>query len=126
MASPALTGMRGASLAGRKVNVAARALAPARATTLKVEAKSYKVQQGDSVYAISNKFGVSPEEILAANTADFGNGETTIFPDQVLVIPGGSSSGGGIMSQVFSVKGAFVVALVLAAVFYRTNDTKEE
>ena len=125
MASPALTGMRGASLAGRKVNVAARAVAPARATTLKVEAKSYKVQQGDSVYAISTKFGVSPEEILAANSADFAGGETTIFPDQVIVIPGGSS-GTGILGQIFSVKGAFVVALVLAAVFYRTNDTKEE
>jgi len=120
MSSPALAART--SLAGRKVHVAARAVAPARATGLKVEAKTYKVQAGDSVYAISQKFKVSPEAILAANPADFSGGETTIYPDQVINVPGG----GGVLGQIFSVKGAFVVALVLAAVFYRTNDAEKE
>eukprot|EP00241_Pyramimonas_parkeae_P009300 CAMPEP_0114252730 /NCGR_PEP_ID=MMETSP0058-20121206/15999_1 /TAXON_ID=36894 /ORGANISM="Pyramimonas parkeae, CCMP726" /LENGTH=127 /DNA_ID=CAMNT_0001366697 /DNA_START=69 /DNA_END=452 /DNA_ORIENTATION=+ len=126
IANPALKGMRGSTLTGRKVSVSSRAVAPVARAPLAVSAmaKKYKVAPGDSVYSIAQKYGITTDDIVAANTADFANGLTTIYPEQELSIPTKGST--GIMGQVFSIKGAFVLALVLAAVFYRTNETKDQ
>lgn len=44
----------------------------------------YTVQQGDGIYAIARRFGVSPQAIITANNLWNAN---LIYPGQVLVIP---------------------------------------
>ncbi len=45
---------------------------------------SYTVRPGDSLYLIGQAYGLTPEEIMAANNLT----TTTIWPGQVLLIPG--------------------------------------
>lgn len=44
----------------------------------------YTVQQGDGIYAIARRFGVSPQNIILANNLWNAN---LIYPGQVLIIP---------------------------------------
>lgn len=52
-------------------------------------AKEHTVQKGDSLWKISKEYGVSFKELLSANGL---SKESTIFPGQNLIIPGGSSA----------------------------------
>jgi hypothetical protein len=66
---------------------------------------------------------VTTDEIVAANNADFANGTTTIYPAQELFLPAhASTQGGGALGP--WAKGAVAVALIGAAVIYKTNSSK--
>lgn len=47
----------------------------------------YVVCSGDSLWSISNRFGVSVNDIMVANNMDITINGTTIYPDQILNIP---------------------------------------
>lgn len=51
---------------------------------------SYKVQPGDTLYTIAKKYNVSVNSLVEANSLD----STTIYPNQVIVIPVKVNNGG--------------------------------
>lgn len=51
---------------------------------------TYKVQTGDTLYNIAKKYNVSVNALIEANNLD----STTIYPNQVIVIPVKINSGG--------------------------------
>jgi len=53
---------------------------------------TYTVEAGDSCVAIANRFGITVDELRAANPA-IDAGCTNLIPGQTLVIPGGSGGG---------------------------------
>ncbi len=56
-----------------------------------VENKIYHVvQQGETLYAISRTYGVSPEEIERTNVIE---NPSQLFPGQIIIIPGRAASG---------------------------------
>lgn len=50
----------------------------------------YKVQTGDTLYSIAKKYNVSINSLIEANNLD----STTIYPNQVIVIPVKVNNGG--------------------------------
>lgn len=52
---------------------------------LQVKGRFYIVQFGDSLYTISLRFGVNIADLLTFN--DQLNGQTTIYPGEILYIP---------------------------------------
>eukprot|EP00959_Pyramimonas_sp_CCMP1952_P441610 9245247-Pyramimonas_sp.AAC.1 len=121
-----------AVIAGKKVRASTR-VAPMARSALKVSAAStYKVQSGDTVYKIATLYKVTPMALAESNNVSLQS--FIIQPDQVLSIPKSSSvtctsgpkGGNGLFGQLLSVKGAFVLALLLAAVFYKTNEGKKD
>ena len=120
-----------AFVAGKKVRASTRAAAPVARRALKVSAATYKVQPGDTVYKIASMYKVTPVALAESNKVDIKS--FIIQPDQVLTIPKsstvasvGGKGGKGLFGQLLSVKGAFVLALLLAAVFYKTNEGKKD
>ncbi|GFZ80609.1 hypothetical protein GCM10008018_27590 [Paenibacillus marchantiophytorum] len=65
---------------------------------LQVQGRFYMVQFGDSLYTISQRFGVNVAELLTLN--DQLQNQTTVYPGEILYIPdlglqsGGQQSGG--------------------------------
>ncbi|UKS26451.1 LysM domain-containing protein [Paenibacillus sp. HWE-109] len=60
---------------------------------LKVQGRFYMVQFGDSLYTISQRFGVNVAELLTLN--DQLQNQTTVYPGEILYIPDlGLQSGG--------------------------------
>lgn len=51
---------------------------------------NYKVQKGDTLYAISKKYNIPVEVLIEGNSLS----STTIYPDQVIVIPMKINDGG--------------------------------
>uniref|UniRef100_A0A7S0WXY6 LysM domain-containing protein n=1 Tax=Pyramimonas obovata TaxID=1411642 RepID=A0A7S0WXY6_9CHLO len=121
-----------AVIAGKKVRASTRMAVPAARSALKVSAATYKVQPGDTVYKIATLYKVTPMALAESNKVDLKS--FIIQPDQVLNIPKstavsstmGAKGGKGLFGQLLSVKGAFVLALLLAAVFYKTNEGKKD
>jgi hypothetical protein len=62
---------------------------------------------------------VTTDDIIAANTADFSGGTTTIYPAQELVLPDNAQTGGGALGWVIK---AVAVAVIAAAVMYANKD----
>lgn len=118
-----------AVIAGKRVSSSARTATPMSRGALKVSAVSYTVKSGDTVYSIAATYKVTPAAIASENKLDKN---FMIQPDQTLQIPSASTTtlvgapAKGLFGQLLSVKGAFVLALLLAAVFYKTNEGKKD
>jgi len=92
-----VSGIKSASgLQGNLIYVGQRLTIPGG--TSSSEGTRYTVVKGDTLYLISQRFGVSVESIRNAN--DLRN--NTIYPGQVLNIPGGSSRQSIAVSRDFS------------------------
>ena len=73
--------------AGARYAVQPPALAAAGAPALETEPATYVVQKGDSLYRIAGRFGITIDQLIAANNLT----STIIQPGQVLIIPGATN-----------------------------------